>query len=167
MLLRPARSDDFDSIQKVEIASFATLQKAGAIDGTPSSSTTAQLQDYLDHALLYVACGPTGATVGFCGGYVAGRFLHVGEMDVLPGFQRRGLGRRLLTTLLDEARARMLDGATLTTDRFAPFNAPFYATFGFRVLEGDHLPERLRKILDAEIESGLDRTRRVGMALRF
>ncbi|KKZ89127.1 acetyltransferase [Rhizobium phaseoli Ch24-10] len=84
-----------------------------------------------------------------------------------PCWQRKGLGRRLLTTLIDLGRARKLDGATLTTDRFAPFNAPFYATLGFQFLEKEAASLRLRKILEAEIAKGLDPLRRVSIALLF
>jgi hypothetical protein len=69
--------------------------------------------------------------------------------------------------LLDEDRAKKLQGATLTTDRLAPFNAPFYATFGFKLLEEEAGSPRLRRILEAEIEKGFDPCRRVAMALSF
>ncbi|MHC2364178.1 GNAT family N-acetyltransferase [Rhizobium leguminosarum] len=167
MLIRSATSSDFNALRSIELASFETLRHAGAVSGAPSASSDEELQCYLDHGLLYVACDQSGAAVGYCGGYVAETFVHIGEMDVHPDSQRKGLGRKLLMTLIDQGRARKLDGATLTTDRLAPFNAPFYTSLGFQLLEREAAPPRLRKILEAEVEKGLDARRRVAMALPF
>jgi ribosomal protein S18 acetylase RimI-like enzyme len=167
MFIRPATSEDFAALKAVELASFETLRGAGAVDGNPSASSDEELQQYLDNRLLLVGCDPEGNVVGYCGGYVTEDFLHIGEMDVHPDWQRKGLGRRLLTMLINEGRARKLAGATLTTDRFAPFNAPFYATLGFRLVEKEGNLPRLKKILEAESGEGLDPLRRVAMVLMF
>lgn len=167
MPIRLATADDFDALRAIELASFETLRAAGAVSGDPEASGDEELQHYLDHALLYAACDHNDLPVGYAGAYVAEKSLHIGEMDVHPDFQRRGLGRRLMGTLLAEGRLRQLAEATLTTDRFAPFNAPFYASLGFRLLEKEECSPRLRTILDYEAEKGLDPLRRVGMLLPF
>lgn len=167
MLIRPATTADFDALRAIELAAFETLRAAGAVSGVPSASSDQHLQRYLDHGFLEVACNHSGDAIGFCGGYIAEHLLHIGEMDVHPNSQQQGVGRALLTASLDKARSRKLFGATLTTDRFAPFNAAFYATMGFRALAGDELPARLREILDEEAKIGLDPDRRIAMMLRF
>lgn len=167
MHIRPATSEDFDALRKVELAAFETLRKAGAVRGPASASADQDLQRYLDHGLLYLAGNRNDAAVGFCGGHIADGFLHIGELDVHPDYQRQGLGRVLVTTLLAAGRARKLDGATLTTDRLVPFNAPFYATLGFHLIERHNASRRLRRILETEIENGLDPLRRVAMMLEF
>jgi len=167
MLIRPATTADFDALRVIELAAFETLRTAGAVSGVPSASSDQHLQRYLDHGFLEVACDHGGDPIGFCGGYIAERLLYIGEMDVHPNWQRQGVGRALLIASLDKARARKLFGATLTTDRFAPFNAAFYATMGFRALADDELPARLRVILDEEAKIGLDPDRRIAMMLRF
>ncbi len=167
MRIRPATNHDFAALRAIELASFETLRAAGGVSGEPSASSDDELQHYLDHALLYAACDADDVPVGYAGAYVAESSLHIGEMDVHPSWQRKGLGRQLLQTLLTEGRARNLDNATLTTDRFAAFNAPFYATLGFRLLEVQDCPPRLQAILAAEAEKGLDPLRRVGMLLTF
>lgn len=151
----------------MELASFETLRNVGAVSGEPSSSSDEELQKYLDHDLLYVVCAPDGVPVGYCGGYVAQHWLHLGEMDVHPDWQRKGFGRKLMETLIDRGRARKLVGATLTTDRFAAFNAPFYASLGFTLVEKENCPPRLRKILESEARAGLDPGRRVAMIRMF
>lgn len=167
MRIRQATRDDFDTLRSIELASFETLRATGAVSGEPEASSDAELQHYLDHALLYAACDQDNVPVGYAGAYVAEGCLHIGEMDVHPDFQRKGLGRRLMETLLAEGRLRKLAAATLTTDRLAPFNAPFYASLGFRLLEKEECSPRLRAILDSEAEKGLDPLRRIGMVLPF
>ncbi|MBB3590550.1 GNAT superfamily N-acetyltransferase [Rhizobium sp. BK529] len=167
MRIRQATRDDFDALRSIELASFETLRAAGAVSGEPEASSDEELQHYLEHALLYAACDHSDLPVGYAGAYVAEKSLHIGEMDVHPDFQKKGLGRRLMETLLAEGRSRKLAEATLTTDRFAPFNAPFYVSLGFRLLEKDECSPRLQAILTSEAEKGLDPFRRIGMVLSF
>ena len=84
MLIRHATPADFSVLQDIELASFETLREAGAVVGEASASSNAELRRYLAQSLLYAACTPDGPPVGYCGGYVAEGWLHVGEMDVHP-----------------------------------------------------------------------------------
>jgi len=162
-----AGREHFGAIRAIELAAFETLFAVGAVSGQATASTDAELQTYLDAGFLYAAFDDAARVIGYGGGYVAGPDLHIGELDVHPDWQRQGIGRRIVTAMLQEARARQLDGVTLTTDRFAPFNAPFYASLGFRGVEGEACPPRLRAILDAEHAGGLDPLRRLAMVLAF
>jgi hypothetical protein len=47
------------------------------------------------------------------------------------------------------------------------FNAPFYASLGFRILGNEEMPAELTRILENEVAHGADPARRVAMALRF
>jgi GNAT superfamily N-acetyltransferase len=165
--IEQASGDVFSALRTIELASFETLRAAGAVAGEAAASSDEELQRYLDSGFLLAAFGEGGVPVGYGGGYVADSWLHIGEVDVHPNWQRKGIGRRLLEALLDEGRARKLRGATLTTDRFAPFNAPFYTSLGFQAVEEEACPARLRAILDKEKEKGLDPLRRVAMMLGF
>ena len=67
---------------------------------------------------------------------------------------RRGMGTALLTAaerMAEKTRARNL---WLTTYRHLPWNAPFYARLGFRVM--DELSPDLQAIRDHEREIGDD-----------
>lgn len=165
--ITPANCNHFPDLQAIELASFETLRAASAVTGEPVASSDEELQYYLDAMLLYVAFNERSAAVGFGGGYVAENWLHVGEVNVHPDWQQKGIGRQLIKTLLREGRARSLNGATLTTDLFAPFNAAFYASLGFHVIQEEACPTRLTNILNSEIARGLDPTRRVAMILAF
>jgi GNAT superfamily N-acetyltransferase len=165
--IEQASRNEFSALRTIELAAFETLRAAGAVTGEATASSEEELQHYLDSGFLLVAFNEGGDPVGYGGGYVADSWLYIGEVDVLPNWQRKGIGRQLLEALLDEGRARKLKGTTLTTDRFAPFNAPFYASLGFQAIEGDACPARLRAILDKEKEKGLDPLRRAAMMLCF
>ena len=76
---------------------------------------------------------------------------------------RRGIGRALVEHAAGRAAAEGLAALTLTTFADVPWNAPYYARLGFRVLAEDDLTPGLRAVRAAERERGLDRWPRVAM----
>ncbi|MDH7791179.1 GNAT family N-acetyltransferase [Ochrobactrum sp. AN78] len=162
-----ANQDHFSALRAIELSSFETLLAAGAVTGKATASSDEELQQYLDADFLYAAFDEAAIPVGYGGGYIAENWLHIGEVDVHPSWQRKGLGRQIMNVMLNEGRTKKLRGSTLTTDRLAPFNAPFYTSIGFHAIEGDACPERLGAILAAEKTQGLDPLRRVAMMLVF
>jgi len=165
--IKPARYADLATLREIELAAFETLREAGAVTGMPTATPLETLNQWRENGLLYVAYATDSRPVGFAGAYVHEEWLHIAEADVHPDWQRQGIGRCLLLALLDEGRKRSLRGASLTTDRDAAFNAPFYASLGFTRLEGDAIPLRIRALLAREADSGLDPARRIAMALRY
>lgn len=161
--IHPADSSHFAALRAIELASFETLRVAGAVSGAAVASSDEELRCYLGAGLLLAAFNEGAEPVGFAGASVVDGWLHIGEMDVHPRWQRLGIGRSLLQALLAQGRARGLAGASLTTDRLAPFNARFYASLGFQMAEGDACPSHLMDLLEQEALRGLDPARRVGM----
>jgi Acetyltransferase (GNAT) family. len=88
---------------------------------------------------------------------------HVEQVTVHPDAARRGLGRALIEELAADATARGVPALTLTTFTDVPWNAPYYARLGFRVLADTELTDGLRAIRRAEADHGLDRWPRVCM----
>ncbi|WP_244563912.1 GNAT family N-acetyltransferase [Ensifer aridi] len=162
-----ASRDHFSALRKIEWASFETLRAAGAVAGEATASSHDELLQYLNAGFLFAAFDSQEIPVGYGGGHVTEGWLHIDEVDVHPNWQRKGIGRQIMAALLDAGRSTKLIGASLTTDRFAPFNAPFYTSLGFQAVEGDACPERLRAILAKEEAKGLDPRRRVAMTLVF
>ena len=105
-----------------------------------------------------------GERAGFLVAEIADGRAHLSEVSVRRAAQGLGIGRALVATFLDWARAEGFAEATLTTFRDLHFNAPFYATLGFReVLDLTNRPQltTLRRN-----ERDLDRLApRVAMAL--
>jgi GNAT superfamily N-acetyltransferase len=113
--------------------------------------------------LLWVIPGEAGEPVAFLmGGQVDG-CLHVEQLSVDPGSARRGLGRALLEHAAQRAAAGGLPALTLTTFTHVPWNAPYYARLGFRILDDAEVTPGLRAIRQREAEIGLDRWPRVSM----
>jgi GNAT superfamily N-acetyltransferase len=83
--------------------------------------------------------------------------LHVEQVSVHPAHARSGIGR----ALLDEVGAA--GPLTLTTFADVPWNAPYYARLGFRVLPESEWTPGLRAIRAREAAIGLDRWPRVCM----
>lgn len=78
------------------------------------------------------------------------------EFDVPLAFGGQGIGRALLAFSCAWARGRGCRRLTLTTFRNVPFNAPFYARFGFEELPLDEaLPSHLEEALAQEHAAGL------------
>jgi GNAT superfamily N-acetyltransferase len=88
---------------------------------------------------------------------------HLDEIDVHPDHGRRGLGARLVRHVCEWAASHGYESVTLTTFRDVPWNMPFYARLGFRVVPSEQLSPGLRAVVDDETRRGLDPSRRVVM----
>jgi GNAT superfamily N-acetyltransferase len=89
--------------------------------------------------------------------------LEIEQVAVHPGSARRGLGRALLDHAASWAAAEGLPALTLTTFAHVPWNAPYYARCGFRVLDDAEITAGLRAIREWEAAMGVDRWPRVCM----
>ena len=96
-----------------------------------------------------------GGPVAFLAARVEDERLHIHELDVRQDRQGQGLGRRLLGHAADWARAQGLRTMSLTTFRNIPWNAPFYAAFGFREWPEEEAPASVRQALANERARGL------------
>ncbi len=89
--------------------------------------------------------------------------LHIWEFGVRIDYQRRGIGRQLLQRLIAEASAAQIRAVTLTTFRDLPWNAPFYRSMSFELLDSGQLNPRLAGLLSKEVSMGLPAARRCAM----
>lgn len=107
---------------------------------------------YLEAHTLWVA-ERDGELAAFLAGRVVGDRLHIDEVDVQRDAQGQGLGRQMLATAAEWARAESLDALSLTTFRTVPWNGPFYSRVGF--MEWLNPPPDVIAILAREAEMGL------------
>jgi ribosomal protein S18 acetylase RimI-like enzyme len=101
--------------------------------------------------------------VAFAAATLDGHELHLWELNVHIDHQRRGIGRALLQRLLVEAAAAAIPAVTLTTFRDLPWNAPFYRSMGFELVDAGQLDPRLAGLLAEEERKGLPAARRCAM----
>jgi GNAT superfamily N-acetyltransferase len=165
--IRPARFGELDILAELEIDACHALIEAGALFGDASATPRPLMEQACLDQLLFVAAGPDDEPLGFLAAHEIDGGLYIGEIDVWRRWQGRGIGGKLIKAALAEARLRNAWGAMLTTDRFAPFNYPFYFKLGFREAATDGCPAKLAAVLKAEIDAGHDWSRRVAMVLRF
>lgn len=163
IVIRPAVSADLPYLTAIE----ASATEAYARYGEPLSDYEPPEGDYwaphLATGLLWVAEDTDAGLVGFLAGERQDGGLYVAEVDVAIAHQRQGIGRRLMQAAIDGARADGLANLTLTTRLDIPWNAPFYRSLGFVVLEEAAQPPHLAATRATETGAGLQN--RCGMRL--
>ncbi len=165
--IRSARADELHLLAVIEIDAFWALHEAGAVACESTSLPLDALEQSLEEGLLFVAVDGEDRPFGFLAGIMKDGSVHIAEIDVVRRRQKQGVGRRLMEAAIEAARAQGAAGVTLTTDRQVAFNAPFYASVGFRILGDEERPAVLTQILENEVAHGADPARRVAMAFRF
>ena len=86
-----------------------------------------------------------------------------GDVHEDPPAAPRRIGRALIEHVPRRERAAAVPALTLCTFADVPWNAPYYARLGFRVLREEELTPGLRLLRAAEARAGLDRWPRVCM----
>lgn len=166
--MRLARFEELDELTVIEMDAVAVLIEAGVpFPDEPRPLARDQLVACLSEGLLFVAVDDSDRPIGFLAAEEIDGRLYIAEIDVLRRCQRRGIGRGLIGTALVAARRRGLSAAMLTTDRFVPFNYPFYASLGFQEPGREAMPTALKAILGEEIANGMGADRRAGMVQEF
>ncbi|MCB9670561.1 MAG: GNAT family N-acetyltransferase [Alphaproteobacteria bacterium] len=156
-MIRVARPGDLAVLGPVEHDAATRYAEIG-LPGDFACLPLTCLEEGARAGLLFVLDleGPAGFAL--CQAYADG--LHLRELDVVRAHQGRGHGTLLLDRVAREALDRGLPRVTLTTFRDVPFNAPWYVSRGFRVLEPTGW---LAAIRAEEREAGLDAWPRVAM----
>jgi GNAT superfamily N-acetyltransferase len=135
--IRAGAPGDLPALARVEREAAAMFPASILPPELAQPVPAAQLAAAIDASLLWVAHevaqDPAHAAVGFVVCERRGACLHIVEMDVLPRFGRKGIGRQLLLHACDAAAKVGLQFVTLTTFAHLPWNAPFYAKHGFTI----------------------------------
>ena len=157
MDIRVARVAELPALQVIDRAAGQMFRSVGMPEVAECSWPLEMLAARLEAGLLWVMPGGDDEPVGFlCADMVDG-YLHVEQVSVDPGNARRGLGRALLDHAARQAAVAGVPALTLTTFAEVPWNAPYYARCGFRVLDDAEVTPGLRAIRRREAAFGLDR----------
>lgn len=158
-----ARLRDLGRLSAIELAAAKLL--AGHAPASVLAETTSleDLEDAQRSRHLWVALADD-VPVGFAHVKVLEPLVaHLDEIDVHPEHGQRGLGTRLVLAVCAWAAAEGYRSVTLATFRDVPWNMPFYARLGFRVIPSDALSPALLSVVEDERRRGLDPARRVVM----
>ncbi len=162
-----ARKTDLPFLADIELAAATLFPEEDLPNNLRQTCHTEDFfQSALDRSHLWVARNKEdGNPIGFALVTIVDDVVHLTEMDVLPEFTRRGVGRALIAAVREWAEDAAYDRITLTTFRHLPWNGPFYRRLGFLEIPEPLLPKPLAEILAAEANLGLDPAKRIGMEL--
>jgi GNAT superfamily N-acetyltransferase len=145
--VRVAAPAEFDVLREIEETADGLFAEVGIGPFAVSDE-----EDHLAQAAVVLVSGTP--PVGFACVEIVDGLAHIWQLSVLPSKGRQGRGRALVKAVCDWAQLRGLPAVTLTTFRDVPWNAPFYARLGFRVIEA--LSPGLQAIRDHERDIGDD-----------
>lgn len=166
--IRDASHDDLGSLAELERTAAQQFRALG-IDGDFLDEATSidELSDAQADGRLWVAMRGDRC-VGFAVAFLlddGGAWLE--EIDVHPEHGRRGLGRGLVGRVIEWARRNGSHSLSLTTFRDVAWNAPFYASVGFRELAPELYSDQIRAIVADEKSRDLPMDRRLAMRLEL
>jgi GNAT superfamily N-acetyltransferase len=164
MRIRAAGQSDLAVMQDIERAAGRWFREVGmpAI-AEDEPLPLAELARYRLDNRAWVAADDSDIPVAYLVAGIVDGCLHIEQVSVHPRAARRGIGRLLLDHAAGYAVAGGIGALTLTTFAEVPWNAPYYARCGFRVLDDSELSPGMRAVRDREIAHGLDRWPRVCM----
>ncbi|HAZ4814852.1 TPA: GNAT family N-acetyltransferase [Enterobacter cloacae] len=162
--VRPTRPGDVTALPAIERAAGQRFRDypelAWLAEGEVISAE--QHLDYAERGLSWLALA-NELPVGFILAETHVSSLFIVELSVHLDWQGKGIGRRLIACVADQARKRGLASLTLTTFRDVPWNAPFYARLGFEMITT--LTPELREKREEETAHGLAYDARCAMRL--
>ncbi|CAH5478784.1 GNAT family N-acetyltransferase [Enterobacter cloacae] len=162
--VRPTRPGDVTALPAIEHAAGQRFRDypelAWLAEGEVISAE--QHLDYAERGLSWLALA-NDQPVGFILAELHASSLFIVELSVHLDWQGKGIGRRLIACVADQARKRGLASLTLTTFRDVPWNAPFYARLGFEMITT--LTPELREKREEETAHGLAYDARCAMRL--
>lgn len=167
--IRARREEDDAALLGVENRAAALFRDHGypALADNPLADVGALRRLFAGNRVWTAADSEGDAPVGCAvAGPLAG-FLHLHELSVDPVHGRRGVGAALVGAVVEAARDAGLEGVSLSTFRFVPFNRPFYERLGFCELAPGDAPPALRDVFLREVPQGIDMKDRLLMVRRI
>jgi GNAT superfamily N-acetyltransferase len=161
--IRAPRSEELEQLREIERAAGQLFAEVGLADvASHEPESVEALAEYVCEGRAWVVADDD-VPVAYAIVDIVDGLAHLEQLSVLPNHGRKGLGSALLEHVCDWAEKQQFDAVTLTTFTDIPWNAPFYAKKGFRVLDDSEVGPELRDLRAHEAEHGLDPARRVCM----
>ena len=154
LTLRPAVPTDIPIMQLLERDAAQAFRSIGydfAATG-PVRSDEELRRGLSDGAAIIAEIG--GDAAGFVLIWQVDGHAHLTEISVATRFQKRGIGRALISAGEDWARRQGFDAITLTTYRDVAWNAPFYRSLGYEEFKPEEDERDLAAVQAEEKEAG-------------
>ena len=148
-----ARAEELEYLREIEFASGALFAEIGWHEVAASDSLPLDvLQDQQRAGMVWVVADASDRAVGFAAASEMGNTIYLEQISVHPAHGRRGIGRLMIKTLCDWARANDYQAVTLLTFRDVFWNAPFYSRLGFRPLEINNLAPAVKEWVEKDLK---------------
>jgi GNAT superfamily N-acetyltransferase len=162
--IRAAEESDLAVMQEIERAAGSSFREIGMPEiAEDEPLSLEELARYQQENRAWVAVDDGDVPVAYLIADVVDSCMHIEQVSVHPRAARRGIGRMLLEHAAACAAARGVGALTLTTFAGVPWNAPYYARCGFRIMDDGELSPGMRAVRDREMAHGLHRWPRVCM----
>jgi GNAT superfamily N-acetyltransferase len=147
--LRPATRGDLEELVEIERQAGRAFAAVGMPEiAADDPGSPEELAPFVVRGHAWVMADDGDRPVAYLIADVVDDRLHIEQVSVHPSHARQGLGAALIEHVAHAGR-----DLSLTTFRDVPWNAPYYARLGFRVLEpADHGPE-LAELVRHEAEA--------------
>lgn len=163
-MIRRAEPEDLAALPAIEVAageSFRALGMDEIADDPPPSR--AVLAGYQADGRAWVATDDLNRPVAYLLVELFGDDAHIEQVSVHPDHAGKRLGAGLIAAVADWAIGEGIRALTLTTFEDVPWNAPYYARIGFRIVPPEDWSPGIRGIVAAEAVHGLGQCPRVVM----
>lgn len=158
------RWSDFEQLNEIEAGTAATYEKAGYASSPWTTGWPEDFGRYQANDLLWVALAD-GKPAGFAVCDIFKDMIHLEEIDVHPAYQGKGIGKALLTKVIEEAIRRRLTAITLRTFATTPWSINLYRKFGFQEINQGEEPYYISTHRAAERSMGFPEEGRCTMIL--
>jgi ribosomal protein S18 acetylase RimI-like enzyme len=167
VIIRPAVDRDADELPEVERLAGSVFRQWPGLEWIADDEVQSaeEHRAFMAEGVCLVAEEPGHGVVGFLSAELEQDVLHIWEIAVLPEYQRRGVGGRLIAEARRIATQMGARALTLTTFREVTWNQPWYERLGFHTLPDESLTPRLRRILEDEGRAGLPLDQRCAMLM--
>lgn len=161
--IRPALLSDLPAFALVERNAGALFKTIGLDNLADDAADPDFVASFIRAENALVAVEASDTVVGFALAFKLDDALHLQEMSVDPAHGRRGLGGRLLNAIDEKAKAQNHSSSTLSTFVDVPWNAPFYARHGYRIVTQAEWTPGFHILREHEVHAGLPAERRCFM----
>lgn len=154
-VIRSARFEELPLLADIEQSAsmrFLDTPYAFLVDAQPLPLDF--VQQRFQAGQVWVAADQQDMAIGFALTSKVDHTLYLQEIDIDPQHGQKGLGSALVDTIRSWAKRSDYDVMSLSTFRDIPWNAPFYAKLGFRILDESELTVGFQQIRQQEREAG-------------
>ncbi|MGL5941384.1 MAG: GNAT family N-acetyltransferase [Waterburya sp.] len=162
--IRSARAEDLTQLAAIERSASVLFQNTPYSFLVNSQPLPLEfVQQRFQAGQVWVAVERDETVVGYAIANEVDDTLYLQQIDVEPSHGRKGIGSKLISIVCVWAKYHGYRIVSLSTFRDIPWNAPFYAKLGFRILDESKLTPGFQHIRLKEFEAGLPISERVIM----